>query len=111
MVLTGLRSVSISDPTVKVFTIFRAFTKKILGGGGRYFFRQNFWNSCIVHTVKSVLVAASSNHFDRIFDQNLLSKKWILLRVLFEGGFYLRAASNTDDTVHTFSLYLKYQSN
>ena len=52
-----------------------------------------------IHTVKSVLVAAASNHFDEIFDQNLLSKKWILLRLLFEGGFYSRAASNTDDTV------------
>ena len=50
-------------------------------------------------TVESVLVAAASNHFDEIFDQNLLSKKWILLRLLFEGGFYLRAASNTDYTV------------
>ena len=53
-----------------------------------------------VHTVKSVLVAVASNHFDEIFYQNLLSKKWILLRLLFEGGFYLRAASNTDDTVN-----------
>ena len=49
--------------------------------------------------IKHTLVAAASNHFDEIFDQNLLSKKWILLRLLFEGGFYLRAASNTDDTV------------
>ena len=52
-----------------------------------------------LHTVESVLVAAASNHFDEIFDQNLLSKKWILLRLLFEGGFYLRAASNTGFTV------------
>ena len=52
-----------------------------------------------LYTVESVLVAAASNHFDEMFDQNLLSKKWILLRLLFEGGFYLRAASNTDDTV------------
>ena len=80
-------------------------TKKVKMNYSEQFIRR------YIHTVKSVLVAASSNHFDRIFDQNLLSKKWILLRVLFEGGFYLRAASNTDDTVHTFSLYLKYQSN
>ena len=38
MVLTGLRSVSISDPTVKVFTIFRAFTKKNLGWWRLLFF-------------------------------------------------------------------------
>ena len=43
------------------------------------------------HTVESVLVAAS--------------KKWILLRLLFEGGFYLRAASNTGFTV--FCLFFK----
>ena len=42
----------------------------------------------------------ASNHFDKFFGQNLLSKKLGLLRLLFEGGFYLRAASNTDDTVH-----------
>ena len=51
------------------------------------------------NTVKSVLEAAASNHFDEFFGQNLLSKKLDLLRLLFEGGFYLRAASNTDDTV------------
>ena len=50
-------------------------------------------------TVESVLVAAASIHFDEIFGQNLLSKNWVLLRLLFEGGFYLRAASNTDDRV------------
>ena len=50
-------------------------------------------------TVKSVLEAAASNHFDEFFGQNLLSKKLGLLRLLFEGGFYLRAASNTDYTV------------
>ena len=50
-------------------------------------------------TVKSVLEAAASNHFDEFFGQNLLGKKLGLLRLLFEGGFYLRAASNTDDTV------------
>ena len=52
-----------------------------------------------IHTVKSVLEAAASNHFDEFFGQNLLGKKLGLLRLLFEGGFYLRAASNTDDTV------------
>ena len=52
-----------------------------------------------LNTVKSVLEAAASNHFDVIFGHNLLSKKSVLLRLLFEGGFYLRAASNTDDTV------------
>ena len=56
----------------------------------------NFTNR---YTVKPVLEAAVSNYFDEIFAQNLLSKNCILLRLLFEGGFYLRAASNTDDTV------------
>ena len=51
------------------------------------------------YTVKPVLEAAASNYFDEIFAQNLLSKNCILLRLLFEGGFYLRAASNTGFTV------------
>ena len=51
------------------------------------------------NTVKPVLEAAASNYFDEIFAQNLLSKNCILLRLLFEGGFYLRAASNTGFTV------------
>ena len=58
------------------------------------------------YTVESVLVAAASIHFDEIFGQNLLSKKWVLLRLLFEGGFYLRAASNTDDTVCSYKFLL-----
>ena len=36
--------------------------KKILGGGGRYFFRQNFWNSCIVHTFSLYLTYKSNWH-------------------------------------------------
>ena len=52
-----------------------------------------------MNTVKPVLEAAASNNFDEIFAQNLLSKNCILLRLLFEGGFYLRAASNTGFTV------------
>ena len=46
--------------------------------------------------------AAASNYFHEIFGQDLLSKKWVLLRLLFEGGFYLRAASNTGFTVCRF---------
>ena len=38
-------------------------------------------------TVNSILETAASIHFDEIFAQNLLSKKLILLRLLFEGGF------------------------
>ena len=49
--------------------------------------------------VKTLLQAAASIHFDGIFAQNLLSKIWVLLRLLFEGGFYLRAASNNVVTV------------
>ena len=51
------------------------------------------------YTVSSVLEAAASNYFDVILDQILLSKKCVLLRLLFEGGFYLRAASYTEFTV------------
>ena len=52
-----------------------------------------------MNTVKPVIEAAASNYFHEIFGQDLLSKKWVLLRLLFEGGFYLRAASNTGFTV------------
>ena len=45
-------------------------------------------------TVSSELEAAASNFFDEILVQNLLSKNCVLLRLLFEGGLYLRAASN-----------------
>ena len=55
------------------------------------------FKSCI--TVSTVLEAAASIYFDVILEQILLSKKCVLLRLLFEGGFYSRAASNTDDTV------------
>ena len=51
------------------------------------------------NTVSSVLEAAASDYFDVILDQILLSKKCVLLWLLFEGGFYLRAASNTEFTV------------
>ena len=44
---------------------------------------EQFWS-----TVNSILETAASIHFDEIFAQNLLSKKIILLRLLFEGGFY-----------------------
>ena len=56
-------------------------------------------NSFLIYTVSSALEAAASNYFDEILDQILLSKKCVLLRLLFEGGFYLRAASNTEFTV------------
>ena len=49
--------------------------------------------------VKTLLQAAASNLFDVIFGQNLQSKKLVLQRLLFEGGFYLRAASNNVFTV------------
>ena len=44
--------------------------------------------ACALSTVNSILETAASVLFDRIFAQNLLSKKFILLRLLFEGGFY-----------------------
>ena len=50
-------------------------------------------------TVKSLFVAAATIGFDEIFRQNLLSKNCFLLRPLFKGGYYLRAATNKDFTV------------
>ena len=61
---------------------------------------KRFRDIAVWNTVNSILETAASIYFDEIFAQNLLSKNWILLRLLFKGGFYLRAASNTDDTVH-----------
>ena len=51
-------------------------------------------------TVKSLFVAAATIGFDEIFAQNLLSKNCFLLRPLFKGGYYLRAATNKDFTVY-----------
>ena len=52
------------------------------------------WN-----TVLPLLQATASNYSDEFFAQHLLSKKCILVRLLFEGGFYSRAASNNGNTV------------
>ena len=54
--------------------------------------------------VNSILETAASILFDRIFAQNLLNKKFILLRLLFEGGFYERAASNIEVTVFIIAI-------
>ena len=51
-------------------------------------------------TVKSLFAAAATIHFDEILVQNLLSKNYVLLRLLFKGGYYLRAATNNDFTVY-----------
>ena len=47
----------------------------------------------MLYTVKSLFVAAATIGFDEIFRQNLLSKNCFLLRPLFKGGYYLRAAT------------------
>ena len=52
-----------------------------------------------MNTVKSLFAAAATIHFDEILVQNLLSKNYVLLRLLFKGGYYLRAATNNDFTV------------
>ena len=49
---------------------------------GTYFFPTT-WN-----TVKPELEAALLFNFDEILAQNLLSKNYVLLRLLFEGGYY-----------------------
>ena len=60
----------------------------------------NFTHIWISSTVKSLFAAAATIHFDEILVQNLLSKNYVLLRLLFKGGYYLRAATNKDFTVH-----------
>ena len=52
------------------------------------------------NTVKSLFVAAATIDFDEILVQILLSKNCVLLRPLFKGGYYLRAATNKDFTVY-----------
>ena len=42
----------------------------------------------VLNTVKPELEAALLFNFTKFWAQNLLSKSWILLRLLFEGGFY-----------------------
>ena len=61
-----------------------------------------------LNTVFPLLEAAASNSFDGILAHVLLSKNWVLLRFLFKGGFYLRAASNKGSTVsYIFKIKLK----
>ena len=50
-------------------------------------------------TVKSLFVAAATIEIDEFLAQNLLSKNYVLLWLLFKGGYYLRAATNNDFTV------------
>ena len=57
-------------------------------------------------TVLPLLEAAASNFFDEILAQNLLGKNCVLLRLLFKGGFYLRAASNKGNTVYETKLHV-----
>ena len=52
------------------------------------------------YTVKSLFVAAATISFDEIFRQNVLSRNCFLLRPLFKGGYYSRAATNKDFTVY-----------
>ena len=51
-------------------------------------------------TVKSLFVTAAAIEIDEFLAQNLLSKNHILLRLLFKGGYYLKAATNKDFTVY-----------
>ena len=50
-------------------------------------------------TVKSLFVAAATIKIGKFLAQYLLSKIYVLLRLLFKGGYYLRAATNKDFTV------------
>ena len=45
-----------------------------------------------LHTVETLIRAAALKVFSRNFGQNLLSKNWSYLRLLFKGGCYLSAA-------------------
>ena len=87
---------------VKFWRFFEVFADKIVEHIGIFATTKlnNTAGLCVsMNTVSSELEAAASNFFDKILAQNLLSKKCVLLRLLFEGGFYLRAASNTEFTV------------
>ena len=52
-----------------------------------------------VYTVNTVLMAAAAIQFDENFAQNLLSKNYVLLRLLFKCGCNKSAATNTVITV------------
>ena len=62
------------------------------------------------NTVKSLFVAAATIEIDDFLAQNLLSKNYVLLRLLFKGGYYLRAATNKDFTVYTLLHYCSSSS-
>ena len=61
---------------------------------------KNWYQSEKIYTVKSLFVAAATIEIDKFLAQNLLSKIWALLRVLFKGGYHLRVATNKDFTVY-----------
>ena len=64
----------------------------------------------ISYTVESLFVAAATIEIDEFFAQNLLSKNCVLLRLLFKGGYYLRAATNKDFTVDGIPRFMKLQN-
>ena len=57
-------------------------------------------------TVKSLFVAAATIEIDDFLAQNLLSKNYVLLQLLFKGGYYLRVATNKDFTVYLTAGYI-----
>ena len=60
-------------------------------------------DALISTTAKSLFVAAATIDFDEVLVQILLNKNCVLLRPLFKGGYYLRAATIKDFTVFNFA--------
>ena len=74
---------------------------------------KSFWNfnTCgrtifNYRKVKSLFVAAATIEIDDFLAQNLLSKNYVLLQLLFKGGYYLRVATNKDFTVYLTAGYI-----
>ena len=61
------------------------------------------------NTVFPLLQVAASNYFNNILAQNSPSKNCVLFRLLFEGSYYSRAASNNGNMVVIFDK-LRFES-
>ena len=74
------------------------------------FWCKNAPHRCLLFTVNTVLMTAALIQFDENLAPDLLSKNYVLLRLLIKCGSYKSAATNTVFTVFLFLLNPKYCS-
>ena len=110
-----------SSPLVLKFTLqvkylFENVFKNLLSGFSiQHYWRNGSWDQgekyssrFFYFVVESLFVAAATIEIDEFFAQNLLSKNCVLLRLLFKGGYYLRAATNKDFTAYVLRMCITH---